>query len=175
MSVCLFLEVEFLFISSVEFRVASIVTLVHDFNVFVSQLAWITTEQFVNGWYFARLLLFADRSDDLDTLSMREFAIVVPPVNITTNPSLLTTVPCFQDVDLAITLRARQFSNLRLTCNGRVVRLHWAQSCVTFLFVNGVSKNFATFASIHRWCAFSVSGLGTATAGNRAGCPFGPC
>ena len=67
MSVCLFLEVEFLFVSSVEFRVASIVTLVHDFNVFVCQRAWIT-EKFVNGWYFARLLLFAEWSDELDTL-----------------------------------------------------------------------------------------------------------
>jgi len=154
-----------LFVSHSQIGVSSTVTLVHDFHVLVCQLAWIA-EQFIGSWNLAFDFTFTDGRGDGDTFVVwGKFAVVVPELHVTTaDPSLLTSVSSFEKMDLSTAFLAGERGDVSFACDGCVVGLHWTQLSVAFTFVDGVAEDFTSFAAVFGWCAFSVSGLGAASA-----------
>jgi len=98
----------------------------------------------------------------------RQLAVVVPEVHVTADPSFLTSVPCFQDVDLASAFFAGEFAHFSFAGDGRVVRLHRTQLSVAFSFVGGMTKNFASFTTVFGRRALAVSGLRSAATSEAA-------
>lgn len=157
-----------------EVRVPSTVALVHDFQVLVGQLARVA-EHCIGSRHGALLFTFALVGGDLCSLTVWELAVVVPPVNVTTDPSLLASVSSVQNVDLSTSFLAGEKALLSLACLQCVVLSHWAERGVAVLFVSGMSERRAWFTAVFRRSACSCTCLGTTTAGERAGAPFGPC
>jgi len=130
-----------------EVGVPSTVALVHDFQVLVGQLAWIA-EHCIGSRHGALLFTFALVGGDLCSLTVWKFAVVVPPVDVTANPSLLTSVSSVKNVNLTASFLAGEKSFGSLACMQCVVLSHWAQFGVAVLFVSGMSESRAWFTTV---------------------------
>lgn len=75
-----------------EVGISSTVTLVHDLSVFVRARAGVGSECLVGDGEGARFLTLANFGCDFGSLTMWEFAVVVPEFDVSTYPVLFTTV-----------------------------------------------------------------------------------
>jgi len=99
----------------------------------VRESAWIAKYTVVGG-YLARLFSFTDRCDDIDTFVVwRHEAVVVPEGDITALVVLLTSVTCFQDVNVSGSFLACGFGVLSFAGQGRMEGFQWAKVGVAFL------------------------------------------
>jgi len=127
------------------------------------------TEYTVVSCHLTRLLTFAYWCHYCNAFVVwRKFAVVIPEVEFTTNVMFLTSITCFQNVDLSSSFFASKLSVHSFTGESHMVRFQWARISVAFTCINCMTEHSTSFTSMLGWSTLSVSCLGSTIAGSTA-------